>query len=758
MRNQTYPNLKSFEGELPLQTELNWTVGWSDSLDGEPVKFVPAVIPGAVQLDWARAENWPPCWFGENYREYGWMEDRFWIYRTCLPEMSLPEDGRLFFVSRGIDYQFEIRFDGRVLHAQEGMFTPVEVELPQSCRGGETLEVRVYPAPKSQTHTPDRSQANRSCKPAVSYGWDFHPRLIPLGIWDETRLEVRSLSRLTRCEISYRLSADLKNAKVSLELGADVLSDRRIRWHLLDPAGIAVLEREFTPAHPANAWNEEAELAEVELWWPHDQGEPKLYSSTVEVRNSSGAVCERVTQRIGFRRVRLVMNEGAWQKPDSFPKSRSVPPITLEINGRAVFGKGSNWVNPSIFPGTITRDTYQPLITLAKQANFNLLRCWGGAIVNKESFFELCDEAGIMVWQEFPLACNVYPDDEEYLKVLDQESRSIISRLKKHPSLVLWCGGNELFNSWSRMTDQSLPLRLLNRNCYDLDPERPFLPTSPVMGMAHGHYTFRDPLNGEEACAIFQKSDATAYTEFGCAGPASIEVLRQIIPEEDLFPPRPGTSWETHHAFRVWMEASHLYLPVIEHYCGVSHTLEELVANGQLLQGEGYKALFEEARRQKPYSSMALNWCFNEPWPTAANNSLLSWPAVPKLAYSAVAASCRSVLASARIRKFEWVEGEVFDPEVWILSDAPESLKGGEMQVTVKARDIEIELLRWSFGPVEPNRNRLGPRAQFILPAWEVGRFTLSLKCAAQPEWDSEYTLFYRRKVVSKLQGGGLNF
>ena len=174
----------------------------------------------------------------------------------------------------------------------------------------------------------------------------------------------------------------------------------------------------------------------------------------------------------------------------------------------------------------------------------NLIRCWGGAVVPPEAFHDACDELGLMVWQDFPLGCNRYEGTPEYLAVLDQESRSIIRRLRTHPSLAVWCGGNELFNAWSGMTDQDLAIRLLNRNCYDLDPERPFLPTAPVAGMAHGHYVFRDR-RGDEVFQIIARASATAYTEFGCPAPADAEVLRETLPEEELFPPRPGTSWET---------------------------------------------------------------------------------------------------------------------------------------------------------------------------------------------------------------------
>jgi beta-mannosidase len=229
-----------------------------------------------------------------------------------------------------------------------------------------------------------------------------------------------------------------------------------------------------------------------------------------------------------------------------------LPPIQVEINGRSVFCKGTNWVNPEVFPGIITAGRYEELIDRALEANFNMFRIWGGGIVNKESFYDLCDSKGILVWQEFPLACNNYPDDAHYLEVLKQESTSIILRLKNHPSLALWCGGNELYNSWSGMTDQSLALRLLNSRCLELDPLTPFIPTSPIEGMGHGHYVFRDFDSGEEVFARMSRAQFTTYTEFGMPAPASVEVLKTIIPPDELWPPAPGKSWESHHAFKAW--------------------------------------------------------------------------------------------------------------------------------------------------------------------------------------------------------------
>jgi beta-mannosidase len=339
--------------------------------------------------------------------------------------------------------------------------------------------------------------------------------------------------------------------------------------------------------------------------------------------------------------------------------------------------------------------------------------------------------------------------------VLDQESQSIIKRLRKHACLVLWCGGNELFNNWSLMTNQDLALRLLNRNCYDLDPERPFLMTSPIMGMGHGHYLFRDP-QGREVFQLFANARCTAYTEFGCPGPASLQTLRRIIPENELFPPRRGTSWVSHHAFDAWGAdaGSWLMLHQIEDYFGACSSIEDVVERGQLLQGEGYKCIFEEARRQKPTAAMALNWCLNEPWPTAANNSLLSWPAEPKRAYAQVSRACRPVLASARIVKFRWRAGELFNPELWLLNDAPESAPAGRIDAQLICGDQKFALLSWDFPALEPNTNLAGPVIRFTLPMFREKQMKLILSVPGHPELDSEYTLVFVPPAQPKEASG----
>jgi hypothetical protein len=187
----------------------------------------------------------------------------------------------------------------------------------------------------------------------------------------------------------------------------------------------------------------------------------------------------------------------------------------------------------------------------------------------------------------------------------------------------MWCGGNELFNSWSGMTEQHHALRLLDSLCYRHDRFTPFIMTSPLNGMGHGHYINYDEKVGREVITDFVRSSNTAYTEFGSPGMASIEYLRSFMSEEDIADCNPTNEvWLEHHGFKSWITESWVRKPEADYYFGGWESIEDLCNKTRFIQAMCYRTLFEEMRKQWPHCSMALNWCLNEPWPSAANNNL----------------------------------------------------------------------------------------------------------------------------------------
>ncbi|MBE7044041.1 MAG: hypothetical protein E7397_00800 [Ruminococcaceae bacterium] len=663
--------------------------------DGITGEFFPAQVPGNIQNDYAKAFSWGDVNYADNCKQYEALEDYAWLYRTELI-YEQNEGERIFFVTYGIEYEYDILLNHKKLLHHTGMFSKVELDITDELKNGTLLEIYLYPHPKREGADPCRDQADQSCKPAVCYGWDWHPRLLVSGIFDETFIETRTDASITFCEPSYQLSEDFKKADLHFEIDCG----ETVSISLYSPDGQCIYEGTSHDIH----------LEDVALWWCNGQGKANLYR--YQVRSSR----DTIEGHIGFRHIRLGMNgEHAWNYPSEFPKSRSYPPITIELNGRPIFAKGSNWVNPEIFTATITEPLYEEQLQLAKDANMNILRCWGGAIVNKEYFFELCDRLGLMVWQEFPLACNNYVGTPDYLAVLEQEATAIIRRIRRHPCHVLWCGGNELFNGWSKMTDQSLALRLLNKLCYEYDREKPFIPTAPIMGMGHGHYLFYDQESKQSVFELFRQSDNTAYSEFGIPSIAPMEILEKVLPPELIQTPTPDTAWETHMGYNAWTPDSWLCLGIIDELFGKQTCIEDYIEKSTWTQCEGLKCVFEEARRQKPHCSMAINWCYNEPWNNVAGNSLLRYPTLPQPGYYAVRDALRNVMPSARIEHFSYEAGETLCAELWLLNDS-DSEVSQTVRVYLEINGQKEPVLTWETGTIPANTNKKGHKIQIELP------------------------------------------
>lgn len=731
--------------------ELNWTLGYSESIDLSPKEIFPASVPGAAQLDYARANDWPAYEFGTNYLRFQELEDVYWTYRAEL-NFAVRAEERAVIVFHGIDYKYRIQIDGMILAESEGMFTPVRCDVTAYAGNPHRLEVILFPAPKADDSN-TRSQARLSCKPAACYGWDWHPRLISVGLYDKVELIIRHRCHIESMDIRYQLSDSLDVCHLQTEIG--ITEPAVLHLSLVD-GDVTLIEK--TEKVDSGRACSNMTLRSPKLWNPVGYGEQPRYQMIAELKDENGKLLDSVSKKVGFRRVRLVMNEGSWAEPSDFPKSRSDAPATLEVNGKRLFAKGSNWVNAHVFPGVLKTEDYCSLVTLVRNANMNFLRIWGGGFVNHEAFYDLCDENGIMVWQEFPLSCNEYPDDDNYLSVLEKESTSIVRRLRTHPCVVLWCGGNELFNNWSGMTEQHHALRLLDKITYTEDRFTPFIMTSPLNGMGHGHYLNYDERRGEDVIAQFVRAGKTAYTEFGSESAAAPEYIKKYISQEDYQNcSKDNPAWVGHHAFLAWYPETHLRFAEAEYFFGGYSDIDDLCEKTRFIQAMCVKSYFEEMRKQWPHCSMALNWCFNEPWPTYANNSLVSWPDIPKPAYYTVRDALRPAIASLRIKRHLWKSGELFEAELWLLNDHLEKLQNIDVQVSYSFGEETAVLWGSIHCPIldAQSARKCGAITFHLKEQWS-GKVHISLNVIGHPEMNSEYTYLCRSDSQS-LNRGMLN-
>ena len=265
----------------------------------------------------------------------------------------------------------------------------------------------------------------------------------------------------------------------------------------------------------------EVNVPDPHLWFPWDRGNPDLYALTVEVQRS-GHVLDRVTESVGLREITLRRN------PDTPPKAKD---WTFVVNGQPVYLRGANWVPADAFPARVMEGDYRALLEMARAANLNALRVWGGGLREKKAFYDLCDQMGLLVWQEFPLACAFltrYPRSPEYLALVESETREIVRQVRNHPSVVLWCGGNEFDPQRNRPVVEAM-----RRAAIDEDGTRPFQAASPYGGDSHNWKIWHQFYPPES----YQQDTAQIMSEFGLQAPPVVESLRRFLPLEEMWPP-----------------------------------------------------------------------------------------------------------------------------------------------------------------------------------------------------------------------------
>lgn len=729
------------------EVPLKFTLCHASDINSERKEKIPAVLPGAVQLDYARAENYGDYWYGLNYKKFGWMEDEYFFYEAVL-DFTCSEGKVAFFRFSQIDYGYKISLDGKTVAEREGIYSPVIIDVTEFSGKKAKLEIILLPIPKVLGVSHNGKEAANAVKPEASYSIDWHPRLVPKGIYEEARLVIMNRDVPVSIDAEYRLSDDF--SKVWISGMVHTAGEGEVTVFLTDPDGNCLGSRRL---HSDKCAPFEFELEDPELWYPRTYGGQPIYKLTAR----GGG--EETIRKIGFRKVELLPNDNIDKRFASGKTFTPLPaPMTISVNGMKIFAKGSNFVCPDIFPCETTDGHYDEIVSAAYRANMNMLRVWGGQYVPREHFYDKCDELGIMVWQEFTLSCNKYPDDDGYLGVLEHEATTLIKRLRSHPSLMLWCGGNELFNTWSRMTLQAHPLRLLDKLCYELDRFTPFIMSSPIYGASHGGYnkvllnkdcntvSLCGEADGEEYLTVFKESRMNAYPEFGCNGGASPEyILKYIMDGEDYLDCSPENEvWRAHHAFGAFGANDWLAPAEIRYYCGDIKNTDELLEKSLIIQASVYKTLFEEMRRQWPECSVALNWDLNEPWPCAAGNSLINWPCVEKPALTSVGEALRPTIVSVDVRKNRYRAGEIFSANIWILNDS--SLPAESTKITVVLKNGKEEKTIGAFlSPKVPERSNMS-FAEISFPITEdfSDRFTVFVFAENRSEWNSEYTFFKR--------------
>ena len=270
-------------------------------------------------------------------------------------------------------------------------------------------------------------------KAGYHFGWDWGPRLVTSGIWRPVYLNAWDEAKIKNLQIVQHEVSDEK-ATFTAVFEIDAEGKNKATLTVLND-GNQLASQNVQLQKGLNKYSVDFEIENPQLWWTNGLGEPHLYNLTGELTTGERKVS--ADTRIGIRTLELVRDKD--EKGTSF---------YFKLNGHPVFMKGANYIPNDVFLPRVTDENYRKVIETAKNSNMNMLRVWGGGIYENDEFYDLCDEAGILVWQDFMFACAMFPGDEAFLENVKQEAVDNVKRLRNHPSMALWCGNNEILAAW----------------------------------------------------------------------------------------------------------------------------------------------------------------------------------------------------------------------------------------------------------------------------------------------------------------------
>jgi beta-mannosidase len=653
--------------------------------------WMPARVPGVVHLDLMRNKVIADPFLGDNESKVQWVSDVGWEY---LKTFNYGEENfawrHIELVLKGLDTYANVYLNDSLVLVADNMFREWIIDVKLLLRiGTNTLRIQfpaVNPTIKSmydqlQYKLPgDEKVVCR--KAAYHFGWDWGPKLVTSGIWRPVYLRYRNALNVLDVQfIQKKLTDSIATMAAKFTMFAELDDSAHIRL-LLDTTeifrhsillnrGPNVIRRDFSIRNPAR-------------WWPNGMGNPTLYNFGYEVYIGKQLVSkDRI--KIGLRTIELV------QEKDSLGKS-----FYFKVNGIPVFVRGANYIPQDNFLPRVKDSTYRALITDARDANMNMLRVWGGGIYEKDLFYDLCDENGIMVWQDFMFAGAMYPGNKEFLDNVMDEAIQNIMRLRRHPCIALWCGNNEIDEGWrnwgwqkqygyssadsaSIYNDYRLIFDLILPNSVRrFDTLRPYIPSSPLHGwgrpqsMTEGDSHYWGVWWGKEPFTVYENKVGRFMSEYGFQSFPDLSTIRKFTAPEDRV--LSSNVMKVHQKHPVGYETIDEYL--LRDY-KKPRDFESYAYVSQLLQAKGIISAIEAHRRAKPWCMGTMYWQLNDCWPVVSWSSRDYYGKKKALQY-ALPAVYSNLLVSPVVE-----DGHV---KVYISSDEHKLIKG---IMTVKLIDFE---------------------------------------------------------------------
>ena len=572
--------------------------------------------------------------FGDNEKKLQWVSKKEWTFETEFPlSAKTLEKDRVEMVFEGLDTYANVYLNGQLVLKADNMFRKWVVDIKRVAKRENRLKI-VFKSPfkiirearnKGEWKLPYDYGFVR--KAPYHFGWDWGPVFVTCGIWKAAYLKAWNNARLNDFFVKQnRVTPLLAQLKLSLSLEA-AQPDAVVVQVYRD----SVLLREDSVAvhEGTNQYLMEDVIVAPRLWWPNGMGEPHLYNYKAIVR-AEGKNLDSMTIATGLRNVELV------QQPDSIGRS-----FYFKVNGVPLFAKGANYIPPDNFLPRVSEVKYRQIIRDAKDDNMNMLRVWGGGTYEDDDFYRLCDENGILVWQDFMFAGDMIPGDTAFLNNVRQEAVDNVVRLRNHPCIALWCGNNEIDEAWHNWgwqkqfkysKEDSAKLWHVYQHLFEeilpdvvkkYDPETFYWPSSPSIGWGNagaykqGDVHYWEVWWGKAPFSFYEHKIGRFMSEYGFQGMPDMKTIDEFTLPKDRFMGSEALDVHQKHPFG-W-EAIREYM---ERNFPVPDNLEDYDYVSQLLQAKGIGMAIEAHRRAKPYCMGTLYWQLNDCWP------VVSWSSV----------------------------------------------------------------------------------------------------------------------------------
>ncbi len=602
------------------------TASWQ-FLESSSKQWLEAKVPGCIHTDLLRHQLIPDPFWGRNELDLQWIENKDWKYRcTFEADPSLFREEVVELIAEGLDTVAELKLNGKKIASVENMFLGHRFPVGKVLRPGENVLEIAFTAPlkaiqaklAANKEKPNAliewndpvGGSSRLRKQGCSFGWDWGPRFATSGIWLPIRLEAWSGNRIESVRVVQ------KHGKNQVDL---VFEPTLARKGTAKLSGTVSLDGKTVAEVKGNR----ATVKAPALWWPNGLGSQPLYTVSLELRDAQGTLLDTWTRKIGLRTIVLDRHK------DKFGES-----FQFVVNGRTIFAKGANWVPAHAFITECDRALYDDLLTSAVEANMNMIRVWGGNVYEQEAFYDLCDEKGLLVWQDFMFACCLYPGDKAFLDQVKAEADHQVARLAHRACLALWCGNNEIEQMYKLIGESAklkkayldLFRKVLPASVNRFDGTTPYWPSSPhnPEGWEKGDNNeragdchFWEVWHGRKPVKTYETKKFRFCSEFGMQSYNSPEVAATYCKPENFnaFGPEMENHQKNGAGNQIIMDyVSRLYrFP--KDFAALSYL-------SQLNQAYCMKIGVEHFRRSMPRTMGALYWQLNDNWPVASWSSI----------------------------------------------------------------------------------------------------------------------------------------